>query len=63
MAKPLDPTALVTLEELAITNMWENAALPPVRREGFTFGAAFVIRRRYLVPWVPVRVEAAGGSA
>ncbi len=27
MAEPLDPNDLVTLEELAITNMWENAAL------------------------------------
>ncbi len=27
MAKPLDPTALVTLEELAISTMWETAAL------------------------------------
>ncbi len=27
MAEPLDPNALVTLEELAISNMWENAAL------------------------------------
>ncbi len=27
MAEPLDPTDLVTLEELAISNMWENAAL------------------------------------
>ncbi len=27
MAEPLDPNDLVTLEELAISNMWENAAL------------------------------------
>ena len=27
MAEPLDPNDLVTLEELAISTMWENAAL------------------------------------
>ncbi len=27
MAQPLDPKDLVTLEELAISNMWETAAL------------------------------------
>ncbi len=27
MAEKLDPTALVTLEDLAISNMWETAAL------------------------------------
>ncbi len=27
MAEKLDPNDLVTLDELAITNMWENAAL------------------------------------
>ena len=27
MAEPLDPNDLVTLEELAISNMWETAAL------------------------------------
>ena len=27
MADPLDPTNLVTLEELAISTMWETAAL------------------------------------
>ncbi len=27
MAQPLDPNHLVTLDELAISNMWENAAL------------------------------------
>ncbi len=27
MAEPLDPTALVTLDELAISNMWETSAL------------------------------------
>jgi len=27
MASPLDPKHLVTLEELAISNMWEVAAL------------------------------------
>ncbi len=27
MAQPLDPNDLVTLEELALSNMWENAAL------------------------------------
>ncbi len=27
MAEPLDPNDLVTLEELAITNMWETSAL------------------------------------
>ncbi len=27
MAEPLDPTALLTLEELAISNMWETSAL------------------------------------
>ena len=30
MAEPLDPTDLVTLEELAISNMWETAALVEV---------------------------------
>ena len=27
MAEPLDPTDLVTLEELALSNMWETSAL------------------------------------
>ena len=27
MAEPLDPNALVTLDELATSNMWETAAL------------------------------------
>ncbi len=27
MAEQLDPNALVTLEELAISNMWETSAL------------------------------------
>jgi len=27
MANPLDPNALVTLEELTLSNMWEVAAL------------------------------------
>ncbi len=27
MANPLDPNDLVTLEELAISNMWETSAL------------------------------------
>ncbi len=27
MAEPLDPTALVTLDELALSNMWETSAL------------------------------------
>ncbi len=27
MANPLDPNDLATLEELALSNMWENAAL------------------------------------
>jgi len=27
MAEPLDPKELVTLEELAISNMWETSAL------------------------------------
>ncbi len=60
MAEKLDPNALVTLDELALSTMWETSALPSVRREGFAFGAEFVISRRYLVPWVPVRVEPAG---
>ncbi len=30
MAHPLDPNALVTLEELAISNMWETSALVEV---------------------------------
>ncbi len=30
MAEPLDPTDLVTLEELALSNMWETAALVEV---------------------------------
>ncbi len=27
MAEQLDPTALVTLDELALSNMWETSAL------------------------------------
>jgi len=27
MADPLDPTNLVTLDELALSNMWETSAL------------------------------------
>ncbi len=27
MAKPLDPNDLVTIEELALSNMWETSAL------------------------------------
>ncbi len=30
MAEPLDPTDLVTLEELALSNMWETSALGEV---------------------------------
>ena len=30
MAEPLDPTDLVTLEELTLSNMWETAALVEV---------------------------------
>ncbi len=30
MAEPLDPNDLVTLEELAISNMWETSALVEV---------------------------------
>ena len=30
MAQPLDPNALVTLEELTISNLWEVAALVEV---------------------------------
>ena len=30
MAQPLDPKDLVTLGELALSNMWENAALVEV---------------------------------
>ncbi len=30
MAQPLDPNALVTLDELALSTMWENAALVEV---------------------------------
>ena len=30
MAQPLDPNDLVTLEELALSNMWETAALVEV---------------------------------
>ncbi len=30
MAEPLDPNELVTLEELAISNMWETSALVEV---------------------------------
>ncbi len=37
MAEKLDPKDLVTLEDLAITNMWENAALVElVERKGIT---------------------------
>ncbi len=63
MAEKLDPKEIVTLEELAICSMRENAALPSVGREGFAFGSEFVISRRYLVTWVPVRVGPAGRSA
>ncbi len=35
MAQPLDPNALVTFDELALSTMWENAALVElVEREG-----------------------------
>ena len=37
MAEPLDPNDLVTLEELAIANMWENAALVEVLERKGTF--------------------------
>jgi len=30
VTEPLDPTDLVTLDELAISNMWETAALVEV---------------------------------
>ncbi len=30
MAEPLDPNDLVTLEDLAISNMWETSALVEV---------------------------------
>ncbi len=30
MAEPLDPNALVTLEELALSTMWETSALVEV---------------------------------
>ncbi len=34
MAQPLDPKDLVTLEELAITTMWETSALVEVLERG-----------------------------
>ncbi len=34
MAEPLDPNALVTLEELAISNMWETSALVELLERG-----------------------------
>ncbi len=35
MAQPLDPNALVTLEELALSNRWETSALVElVERKG-----------------------------
>ncbi len=34
MAEPLDPTDLVTLDELAIANMWETSALVVVLERG-----------------------------
>jgi len=49
MAEPLDPTDLVTPDELAISTIGESSALPSVRREGFAFGAGFLISRRSLV--------------
>ncbi len=37
MAEPLDPNALVTLDELAIGGMWETSALVEVlERKGIT---------------------------
>jgi len=37
MAEPLDPNALVPLEELALSTMWELAALVEVlERKGIT---------------------------
>jgi len=33
MAKPLDPKVLVTLEELALSSMWETAVLVAVVEE------------------------------
>ena len=49
MAEKLDPKELVTIEELAISTMWETSALPSVRGEGFAFGAGFLISTRSLV--------------
>ncbi len=34
MAEPLDPNDLVTLEELALSNMWETSALVEVLERG-----------------------------
>ena len=34
MAEPLDPTDLVTIDELAISTMWETSALVVVLERG-----------------------------
>jgi len=34
VTEPLDPNALVTLDELAISNMWETSALVVVLERG-----------------------------
>ncbi len=34
MAEPLDPSHLVTIEELALSNMWETTALVVVLERG-----------------------------
>ena len=37
MASPLDPKALITLEDLTLSNMWEVAALIEVlEKKGFS---------------------------
>ncbi len=45
MAEKLDPKDLVTLEELAISNMWETAALVEAHRcmEGNAAGGKIVV--------------------
>ncbi len=41
MAEPLDPKEIVTLEELAISNMWETSALVELVERKGSYGERF----------------------
>ncbi len=41
MAKPLDPKELVTIEDLAVSTMWEMAALVEVLERKGSYGERF----------------------